>query len=316
VVTGRAYTYYEYWAPEFERQLDGLAREAFDLVHLDSLDLYRWADRFTVPVACTHHNIESELLRLRSVHLDHPVLARYVAYQARLTERVEQRMAGAFALNLMMSSVDEQRLRRLAPSARTTVVPNGVDTGKLRPTPPESEVPGRVVFLGPLYMFPNRDGIEFFISEVWPAVRHRRPDATLRLIGAAADSDRERLGGVEGVECLGFVNDITEHIAAAECCIVPLRVGGGTRLKLLDYWALGKAVVSTSLGAEGLALRDGDNILLRDSASAFADATVALLDDPQLRHRIGTGARKTAEEVYDWNLIGNKLLADYRGLLK
>ena len=315
IATGQAYTYYEYSAAAFARQLDRMSRRGFDLVHLDSLDLYRWADGFDVPVTCTHHNIESELLRLRAIHLDHPLLSRYVAFQGRRTESVERALTRSFALNLMMSSIDEERLRRLAPGARTTVIPNGVDTEKLQPGQGDTGVAGRVVFLGPLYMFPNRDGIEFFIEDVWPLVRQSRPDATLHLVGAASARDRRRLDKVPGVTCHGFVDDIRVPINAAECCIVPLRVGGGTRLKLLDYWALGKAVVSTAVGAEGLAVREGENILLRETAGEFARATVAVLDDADLRSRIGNGARRTAEEVYDWRRIGDKLLAEYADLL-
>ncbi|HEV2735546.1 MAG TPA: glycosyltransferase family 4 protein, partial [Longimicrobiaceae bacterium] len=113
----------------------------------------------------------------------------------------------------------------------------------------------------------------------------------------------------------GYVEDIRPYVQRAACYVVPLRVGGGTRLKILDAWAMGKAVVSTSIGCEGLDARDGDNVLVRDDPAEFAAAVRQVLDDEGLRARLGEGARRTAEEVYDWEVIGRSMNREYLALL-
>jgi glycosyltransferase involved in cell wall biosynthesis len=315
-VARRPYTFYEYGSADFSRRLAATLQQFQpDLVHLDSLDLYRWMDQCPpVPVTCTHHSIESDLLRLRAEHIRRPLVARYLRYQADLLERIERTYCDRFALNVLMSDADAERLRALAPNGRTLVVPNGVDTQYFapRPTPP---VPGRIVFVGPTYMFPNRDAVDFFLEGVWPIILRERPDSTLHLIGRAPPEDHARFSRHEAVTCQGYVPDIRPHLAEAACSVVPIRVGGGTRLKILDAWAMGKAIVSTSIGCEGLATRDQENILVRDDPRRFAEAVLAVLGDERLRARLGTEGRRTAEATYAWETIGRRLTGAYRTLL-
>jgi len=118
-------------------------------------------------------------------------------------------------------------------------------------------VPGRVTFLGPTYMFPNRDAVDFFLANSWPLVRQRCPDGTFHLIGKNSADEKARFESHPGVTCNGHVPDIRPHFAESAVSVVPIRVGGGTRLKILDAWSMGKAVVSTSVGCEGLKTVDG-----------------------------------------------------------
>jgi glycosyltransferase involved in cell wall biosynthesis len=314
-LSGRPYLYYEYESTAFGDRLAALLRRgAPDLVHMDSMDLYRWLPPLgPAPVACTHHSIESDLLRLRAEKLPAP-LSGYARLQARRIERLERTLTASFGVNVMMSELDAERLRALSPKARTVVVPNGVDVAYFQPagSPP---IDGRVVFLGPTYMFPNRDAIGFFLAEVWPRVLRTVPRASLHLIGKNPPADREQYVRHPAVTCHGYLPDIRPVFAEAACSIVPIRVGGGTRLKILDAWAMGKAVVSTTVGCEGLAVQDGENILIRDDPDGFADAVVRVLTDVRLRERLERGARRTAEECYGWPIIGRTLRAAYAGLL-
>jgi glycosyltransferase involved in cell wall biosynthesis len=134
-------------------------------------------------------------------------------------------------------------------------------------------------------------------------------------VGKAPDDVRSSYRERWGIDMVGYVDDIRPYVHEAACSIVPLRFGGGTRLKILDAWAMGKAVVSTTIGCEGLDTRDGENILVADSARDFADAVVRCLDDPALCARLGAAARATAEETYSWDVIGASLVEDYRRLL-
>jgi glycosyltransferase involved in cell wall biosynthesis len=316
VLSGRPYTYFEYQSPLFERGL----REATmttrpALVHVDSLDLFGWLEHLPpAPVAVTHHSIESDLLRARARRIPSRLLAGYLRLQARSVERVEQRLCPALSLNVVMSETDADKLRLLAPGSRTVSIPNGVDTTYFTPAGTDAE-PGRLVFIGPTYMYPNRDAIDWFIQESWAPVRQRVPEATLHLIGKDTPTDRARYQAAGSVQCHGYLSDLRDELRRASCSIVPIRIGGGTRLKILDSWAAGVPVVSTSVGCEGLAVRDGENILVRDDPAAFAEAVVAVLTDPALRHRIGASGRLTAEQAYDWRIIGDRLIAAYRELI-
>jgi glycosyltransferase involved in cell wall biosynthesis len=317
VLSREPYIYYEYDDKRFGQNLrEALKRDRPDIIHIDSLDLYRWYSSLPdLPIACTHHSIESELLRLEGTHRRNPILRGYINHQANLLENVERRLAPRFALNVMTSQLDADRLRALSPDARTAVIPNGVDTDFFEPTSPSDIVPGRVAFLGPTYMFPNRDAVDFFLADAWPFVKQHCPDATFHLIGKNTPDEKARFESHHGVTCNGHVPDIRPHFSRASVSIVPIRVGGGTRLKILDAWAMGKAVVSTSVGCEGLETVDGSNILIRDDPKDFAAAVVQLLMDGDLRERLGHEARKTAEKHYSWHVVGQKLISLYKGLL-
>jgi glycosyltransferase involved in cell wall biosynthesis len=318
-LTDRAYTVPTHASRAFRTTLaELLASRSFDLVHLDSLDLAAnlalVLSKHSGPVTCAHHNVESDLLRLRADGEGGGVRRAYMRHQADLIEREEARWCPRFALNLVVSPDDGERLRAIAPEARIAVVPNGVDTDAFRPaeTLPEAE---RVVFLGGYSWYPNRDGMEFFAAEVLPLIRERRPGAEIRWVGKAPDDVRSSYRERWGIDMVGYVDDIRPYVHEAACSIVPLRFGGGTRLKILDAWAMGKAVVSTTIGCEGLDTRDGENILVADSARDFADAVVRCLEDPALCARLGAAARATAEETYSWDVIGASLVEDYRRLL-
>lgn len=316
VCSGRVYTYYVYDSRAFAQRLRALLRARTpDIVHLDSLDLHRWLPELPeVPITCTHHDIDSELLRLRAQRLDQPVARTYLRLQAGRSERTARQLCPGFALNVMMSEIDAGRLKALAPGAATLVVPNGTDTEYFQPNGTKS-VAGRVVFVGPTQTFPNRDAVEFLLGEIWPRIRAADGAASLQLIGRNAARDQARYAAEPGVSPLGHVPDVRPALAEASCCVVPIRVGGGTRLKILDAWAMGKAVVSTSLGCEGLDAVDGENILIRDTADAIADAIAQVLRDPQLRIRLERNARRTALETYSWRIVGAHMRSAYNELL-
>ena len=316
VFSGRVYTYYEYDSRDFARRLRSVLRERTpDVVHLDSLDLHRWLpDLPPVPIACTHHDIDSELLRLRAQRVGRTIVRSYLNLQAARSERAARQLCPRFALNVMMSEVDAGRLRSLAPGTVTTVVPNGTDTEYFRPNGTKS-VAGRIVFVGPTYTFPNRDAVEFLLADIWPQIRVADRAASLRLIGRNSAADQARYGAESGVTPLGYVADVRPALAEASCCVVPIRVGGGTRLKILDAWAMGKAVVSTSIGCEGLDAVDEENILIRDTPEAFANAVLQVLGDDQLRARLERNARRTAVATYSWSVVGREIRSVYDELV-
>ena len=318
LATSRPYTFYEYWRREFQTQLrTAISRRKPDLIHIDSLDLHRWVrDLPQVPITCTHHDIDSELLRRRAAKEKSFVVRSYIDYQARLIEQVEREFCPKFNGNLVMSTVDAMKLETVAPGTHTIIVPNGVDTHYFSPTTDPSPVPGRVIFVGPTVTFANRDAVEYLLRNIWPRIHARDRSAGMHLIGRCSDSDQIRYSSNPGVSSLGQVSDIRPHLAQACCCVVPIRIGGGTRMKILDAWAMGKPVVSTSIGCEGLDAVEEENILIRDTPEGFAEAVLALLSDPELRAELGRGGRKMVEEKYSWTVIGHGLRAYYWSCLR
>ncbi|MEJ2218859.1 MAG: glycosyltransferase, partial [Gemmatimonadota bacterium] len=190
-LTRRVYTYYAYESADFTSRLrDVLDRGAFDLVHVDSLDLSRYIPLLgELPVACTHHNIESDLLRRRADTEAGPMVRRYLRFQSRLMEAEERRWCGRLALNVMVSAEDARRLQELVPQARVVTVPNGVDTKAFRPSGAGGE--SGIVFVGGFGWYPNRDGMTYFAEKILPLIRERRPDVEVTWVGRAADQVRD-----------------------------------------------------------------------------------------------------------------------------
>jgi polysaccharide biosynthesis protein PslH len=315
VLLRRAYTRYAYASRAFEGRLrELLASRKFDIVHVDSLDLAAYLPLLQgLPIVCTHHNVESALLLRRASVESSALLRAYLRQQAQLTKKEEQYWCNRIDLNLAVSESDRAELAALAPGARISVVPNGVDTKQF--TPVHTRADG-LVFVGAHDWFPNRDAMQFFVSEVLPLLGGAGDAARLTWVGHAPNETRADFTQRFGVQLTGYVPDVRPYVQGAKCYIVPLRVGGGTRLKILDAWAMGKAVVSTSIGCEGLDARDGVNILIRDTAEGFAEAVLQVLRDEQLREGLGSAARDTAVNLYDWDVIGRSFLRDYQALAR
>lgn len=310
ILLRRVYTTYLYESPRFERRLaEHLRTKAFDLVHLDSLDLARYLPACAgLPVVCVHHDVESDLLQRRA-DVD-PVWWRrwYLAFQSRRMRVVERRASARIVLNVTVSEHDRLRLQRIAPAARVIVVPNGVDVAEFQPS---HEAGAGVAFVGGAHPAPNRDALEFFCSEILPQLRDRCGPVPVRWIGRASAAEQQHFLARHDVTLTGYVDDVRPFMQSAACHIVPLRIGGGTRLKILTAWAMGKAVVSTSIGCEGLAAVDGENILIRDDPQSFAVAVADVLAFETLRDHLGAHGRDTARRLYDWDAVGRGLIDTY-----
>ena len=312
-ITGRAYTKYAYESRAVRARLRELLRtRRFGLVHFDSLDLCTYLPAVDhLPVVCVHHNVESRLLHRRAMAEAAPWRKQYITHQARLLEREERYWCPRVALNVAVSANDAQALAGIAPTAPLAVVPNGVDTEYFRP---EACVEQDVLFVGGSNWFPNRDARDHFAAEILPRIRSRGCDAPVRWVGHASAADRAVFRDRHGIDMTGYVDDVRPYFRNAACFVVPLRVGGGTRLKILDAWAMGKAVVSTTVGCEGLEAVDGENILIRDTPADFADAVHAVCADASLRRQLGRQARATAERIYGWDTLGENMIAMYSRL--
>jgi glycosyltransferase involved in cell wall biosynthesis len=308
----RVFTEYLYESKAFRRRLgELLATQRFDIAHVDSLDLSGYLPLLKdLPVVLVHHNVESQLLRRRSTHAG-ALAGAYIAHQASLAEDAERHWCPRVSLNVVVSANDGEALQRIAPEGDFEVVPNGVDLDRFRPT---GEATEGLVFVGGANWFPNRDAMEFFCDEILPLLKDEQ-SLRVKWVGAAPQRDRS-LFAARGVEVTGYVDDIRPEVLRARCYIVPLRVGGGSRLKILDAWAMGKAVVSTSVGCEGLAAVHEENLLIADTPGDFAAAIRRVLQDETLRNKLGAGARATVEREYGWNTVGRRMIDHYLSLIR
>lgn len=205
---------------------------------------------------------------------------------------------------ICVSECDARRVRDVVADAAVSVVDNGVDLERLRPlAEPDPAEPATVIFTGTLDYPPNTAGAIWLAMRVWPVVRARLPDARLRIAGRNPPRSILALAGADGIEVHGDVPDMQPLFAAAHVATAPLLSGGGTRLKILEAAAYGRAVVSTTLGAEGLALET----VLADSPDAFASALVRLLLDAQSRVELAAAARSAVESRYGWAGLGDQL---------
>jgi glycosyltransferase involved in cell wall biosynthesis len=197
---------------------------------------------------------------------------------------------------------------------RVTVVPTGVDLSEYRPDPSAPEPGQLVTFVGAMDWEPNVDGVEYFCNEIWPAIRAEVPEARFRIVGRNPDRRVQRWAS-DSVEVTGRVPSVVEHLRQSAVVIVPLRIGGGTRLKIYEAMASGKAVVSTTVGAEGLDIHHGRDIMLADDARSFAQAVIMLLRDRELRRRYERAAGETAARC-DWPAIGERFAEVLRSVVE
>jgi polysaccharide biosynthesis protein PslH len=216
----------------------------------------------------------------------------------------------------LCSAADEQRLLDQVPGASTAVIPNAADVEYFQPRPTDPSPDGRtVVYFGLLSTVPNVDGVIHFVRDIWPHIVEAHPEVRLKIIGGRPPPSLLALAGPR-VELTGFVPDLRPHLAAAAAVVVPLRLGGGTRLKIVEAMAMGKAIVSTTLGAEGIEAVPGRDLLVEDQPAAFANAVSGLLTKPSLAARIGQSARQLAVERYAWSGAARALEGFYRRLLE
>ena len=258
-----------------------------------------------VPVVLFEHNVEHMIWKRLAAIETRAWRRALLAVEWRKMRRAEARACTQATVTIAVSDVDRALLAAEAPGARVFTVPTGVDTSYFAPGGgPES--PGRLVFIGSMDWYPNDDAMMFFIGEILPAVRRAVPEVELAVVGRDPSARLRAMGEAAGVRITGTVDDVRPWIADAAVYVVPLRVGGGTRLKIFEGLAMGKAVVSTTVGAEGLPLVDGTHFVRADAPAEFARAVVSLLRDPARRQALGMAGRQLVEARHSWATVARE----------
>lgn len=291
-------------APVRERLGGWYANRSFDVAVCDFLDAaVNFPDQLTLPTVLFQHNVECEIWRRHAATESQPLKRQMYGLEFRKMFRYERDTVKKFHHVVAVSEHDRGLMSRWVDPARITVVPTGVDLSQFRPSPrPPVGPPPVVAFVGAMDWEPNIDAAEYFCAEIWPKVLERVPTAVFRLVGRSPDRRVKRLA-CESVEVTGRVPSVIEHLWQSTVVVVPLRIGGGTRLKIYEAMAAGRAVVSTTVGAEGLEVKHGEDLVLADDANSFADMVGKLITDPKMRLQYEAGAARSAAQ-HDWPAIG------------
>jgi polysaccharide biosynthesis protein PslH len=284
------------------RQLEA---SAYDLVHFDTIGLAPFrglAD--SAPAVLTHHNVESHMLQRRAEHTTNALARRYFRHEGHKLQQIEQRLARQFAAHITCSELDRERLREIAGDANIVVIPNGVDceffSPQSRPLRPHS-----VVFVGSMNWYPNVEAMLFFLREIWPLLKSRVPGATMDIGGSAPSEALLKLAhSLPDVTVHGYLPDVRPLIDSAAVYVCPIRDGGGTKLKLLDAFAMSKCVVAHPVACEGIAVTPGTDVILASTPGEFVTEIGRLLADDGRRVAIGAAARRLVESQYSFRSIG------------
>ena len=275
----------------------------FDVAHVEWTPLVAnlGAD-WPTPVCIAAHNVESDIWRRYLENEKGFARRRYIAVQYRKVQRFEQQALRDASAVTAVSEQDGDRIRTWAGQEDVVVVPNGVNAAYFAPDPTTQRAPHEIVFVGSLEWRPNLDGMVWFFDEVLEPLRARCPDVTLSIVGRNPPAWLEaRAATLGGVTVHGSVPDVRPYVARAAVSAVPLRIGGGSRLKICESLSMETPVVSTAVGAEGLSLPGG--VVIADEAAAFAAALAEALEDPAAAMTCAQKGRSQVLERYEWGTI-------------
>lgn len=317
-----------------------LAEIEFDIVQVESIHLFAYLQiihsaRNRPLAVCDWHNIESELMwrySEREPNFLRRTYARKTSVQLSALERAAMR---EFDAHVVVSPRDEERLQRLNPGAQSFVIENGVDTahysddqiqqahgiwaGKRGPglhmrSQSPTEIRRRIVFVGSMDYHANVDAVVSFARDVWPLIHDSKPELTFTIVGRDPTAEVVALSSTPGIEVTGTVDDVRPYYYESVAAIIPLRVGGGTRLKILEAMAAGVAVVSTTLGAEGLDVQHNENILIADTNQELSEGLMRVVENDDLRGQLRSRGRDLVTRQYDWSTLGSRLFEIYQKL--
>lgn len=285
------------------------ARERYDLVHLDTIGLGPYRPFFpATPATLGHHNVESHMLLRRAGTEANAFKRAYFRHEAGRVRKYEARTAKEYAAHVTCSELDCDRLRAVIGSGNIRAIPNGVDIEYFRGAGTTQSNQPSIIFVGSLNFYPNVDAVLFLLKEIWPLVKASTPELRLDIVGSAPPKNVLELAAAsKDVRVHGYVDDVRPFMEAATLYVCPIRDGGGTKLKLLDAFAMQKCVIAHPIACEGIAVTAGRNVELADNAAEFAAAIQRLLADRIERESRGRAARELVVQRYSFAEIGREL---------
>ncbi len=281
-----------------------LSRGDYDLAICDFLQSTLNFRRVkNIPTLLFQHNVEATITRRHLEKAKDPVSKIFWGLQHRRMLRHEGEMCRRFDGTIAVSEMDKERMETMYGAEHVYAIPTGVDTDFYQPRPDIAEKK-QLVFTGSMDWLPNEDAMLYFIEQIFPQILQEEPETELVIVGRRPTSALQKIAeGKTNITLTGWVEDTRPYIAGSAVFIVPIRIGGGTRMKIYEALAMGKAMVSTSVGAEGLPLKHGEQIFFADKEREFADYVLQLLRDEQLRKKMGATARRYVYENFRWERV-------------
>lgn len=288
-----------------------LGQEKHDLVHFETTLCAEHARRLPgVRTVLGTHNIEATIWARRAAECQSVVGKPYFAMQAKRMATFEQSIFQQVSAVTCVSDLEARQAEALGAKSVTTV-PNGVDLEYFDGTA-SNEIEGELLFVGSLDWFPNVDAVNVFLEKVFPTIRAKIPGTKLTIVGRRPPAEwAERIRHTPSVQFVGEVEDVRTYLRSASLVVVPLQIGGGSRIKILEALAMQKAIVSTPIGAEGLDVSDGRDLCIAE-LDGMASAVIALLGNPEKRRQLGRDGRVLVERSYSWQKAARKLDSVWR----
>ncbi len=296
-------------------RLATLSHRRFDVVHVDTIGLAPYVGCVPgVAIVLNHHNVESVMIERRAALERHSLKRLYFRREAAKLAAAEAYWCEQFDRNMVVSEEEGARLSRHCPSARWTVVANGVDVEYFRPV---SEPCGaRLLFCGGLTWYPNEDAMRFFFEDVWPLLIRNVPEVEMCVIGRSPPAWLQRLARHDSrVRVTGFIDDVRPFFRKATVYVCPIRDGGGTRLKILDALAMGLPLVATRFACSGIDVKDGEHVLYAETPEEFVSQIRRVVDDAALWRSLSSSGRTLVEQHYSWDTIGRELRGAYEAAI-
>jgi len=306
--------------PNFQIKLSEMDLGKFDLIQIEESIIACWGREIRriepdIPLILDFHDVYS-LIEYRNFRNARGFRWKiFTFFEWRKMIRYERRVSKLFDKCLTVSEEDKNLLLSISPDADVSVIPNGVDTDFFGNPNPDEWEPKTIFFVGSDWP-PNVDAMIFFYEDIFPLIKREVPDVKLYIIGGLGKNERIKSMEGENIIVTGYVDDVRPWMSRCGVSVVPMRLGGGTKVKILEALSMEKAIVSTSVGCEGIEVKNNENILIADSPEDFAKAVVTLLRDDTLCRNLGRNGRKLVEEVYDWKVIGKQLEEAYYEVLE
>ncbi|MCX7983460.1 MAG: glycosyltransferase family 4 protein [Bacteroidetes bacterium] len=315
--TSVPYNVYKYQSRSALLQLAHLVRaKKYDVIQAESLHMAYYAielkKKYNIPIVLREHNFQTEIIRRYMETVKNPILKLFLRWNYVKMLEYEAKAVQEFDRVFTITPIDDQKLRMISPSVKSVVIPAGVDCERIYYTTPEHK--HKLLFLINYDWIPNIDAYEYYCTHIHQLLVKRFPKIEVIVAGRGTEKILKRKLP-SNVVIKGFIDDFNSLHTYAPIAIVPLRIGGGIRIKILELMAKGLAIVSTSIGAEGIEVQDGEHIFLADTPEEFTDKVVLLLNSPSLCYELGRNARKLVEEKYSWNVIGEMMYREVCSLL-
>lgn len=308
LVSSKPYQYKQYHSAAMQKVISQHLKEGnYDLLMVEFSQMGYYQLDTNIPSYVDQHNVEYEIMH-RTYQTEKSPLRKLLAYREwKKYFKQEIENCEKFTGCLTTSQRDADILQERSPGMQCHVIPNGVDSEFFQSDNPEID-PNMVLFTGTISYYPNTEGILWFYKNIWPLIKKKNPKATFCIAGKGPPPEVQSIADSDSsVTATGMVDDMRDYYNKAAVVVVPLRVGGGTRLKILEGMSMSKAIVSTSVGAEGIDHTNGEDILLKDTPEEFSTAVIAVMEHKALRQKLEVEGRKLVEAKYDWRAVSEKL---------